>query len=315
MAVWLTQPDEFNMAILQFKRVFNYAGSFDNALHNIQNKLNPALRDGEPILCSYKDGSDIKFFIAVGAGDGKVVVHPTFNSQDEIIAYIKKHAGTSTDLKDLISEDSDFTVNPVEGGRYVFKIKEDILNTAGEYKPGNGITISEGTISVAVDPNDTFIQVTENGISTKGLSEAIAEIKVTDVDYTVNNGVSLTKNENGVIGVTVNVAELTEVILNSEDNILTGTTVKIGQSIVDKDTQTEIARSTASIYEAIQAVADQKYEAQAGITALRGDKYITIEGDSTIKTIGLDVAKVGTYLVDDYSALKVNSSTGELSVE
>lgn len=315
MAVWLTHLDEYKMAILQFKRVFNYAGSFDNALYNIKNKLNPALHDGEPIMCSYQDGSDIKFFIAVGAGDGKVVVHPTFSSQDELIAYIKKHAGTSSDLKDLISEDSDFVVNPVEDGRYVFKIKEDILNTAGSYKPGNGISINEGTISVVVDPNDEFIQVTESGLSTKKLSDTIAEIKVTDVDYTVNNGVSLTKNENGVIGISVNVSEITEAILNNEDNLIAGTTIKLGQSIVDKDTQSEIVKSTSSVYDAIQAVVDHKFETQAGITALRGDKYITIEGDSTVKTIGLDVAKIGTYLVDDYSALKVNSSTGELSVE
>ena len=315
MAVWLTHLDEYKMAILQFKRVFNYAGSFDNALYNIQHKLNPALHDGEPLMCSYQDGSDIKFFVAVGAGEGRVVVHPTFSSQDELIAYIKKHAGTSSDLKDLISEDSDFVVNPVEDGRYVFKIKEDILNTAGSYKPGNGISITEGTISVVVDPNDEFIQVTESGLSTKKLSDTIAEIKVTDVDYTVNNGISLTKNENGVIGVSVNVSEITEAILNNEDNLLVGTTIKLGQSIVDKDTQSEIAKSTASVYDAIQAVVDHKFETQAGITALRGDKYITIEGDSTVKTIGLDVAKIGTYLVDDYSALKVNSSTGELSVE
>ena len=41
---------------LQFKRVFNYEGSMDKALENIKTKLNPALKEGEPIVCSYLDG-------------------------------------------------------------------------------------------------------------------------------------------------------------------------------------------------------------------------------------------------------------------
>lgn len=301
------------MATLQFKRVFNYTGNFDDALYNIKNKLNPALKDGEPMLCSYKEGSDSKFFIAIGAGNGKVVIHPSFDNQDDLIAYIKKHADVNFNLKDLISEESDLIISNSSENKYVFKIKDNLLNT---YQSGNGIVITDNIIDVAVDPNDVFIQVTENGLSTKALSDVIANIKVTDIDPVVNNGICLTKKENGVIGISVNVTELSNAILNDENNPISGLTVKLGQSIIDKEEQVEIVPAGTSISDAIQAVADHRYETVAGcITSLHGDKYIIIEGESTAKTIGLDVAKIGTYLVDDYSALKVNASTGELSVE
>jgi hypothetical protein len=304
------------MATLQFKRVFNYTGNFDDALYNIKNKLNPALKDGEPMLCSYREGSDSRFFIAIGAGDGKVVIHPSFNNQSELIAYIKKHAGTSIKLEDLISEESDFIVSNSSENKYVFKIKDDVLNTKELYKQGDGITIIDDTISVAVDPDDKFLSVTKNGLSVKGLSDVVANIKVTDVDNTSNNGISLTKNNDGIIGISVNIEEVSNAIFNNPDNPVDGTVIKLGQSIIDKDEQVEIAHANSSIYEAIQAVADKKYESMAGgITSIKGDKYIAVTGDSTVKTIELDVAKIGTYLVDNYSALKVNNSTGELSVE
>lgn len=114
-------------AILQFKRVFNYTGSFDDALYNIKNKLNPALEDGEPLICSYTEDGVTKYFVAVGSGSGKCVVYPTFADQSDFIASIKKHAGT--DLANMISDDSDFTITLDKNtNKYVFKIKDNIAN-------------------------------------------------------------------------------------------------------------------------------------------------------------------------------------------
>lgn len=110
---------------IQFKRVFNYNGSMDRALENIRTKLNPALKDGEPIICSYKENNIIKYFLAIGCGDGRVKVFPSFDSQSDFIFFIRKYAGA--DLFELISEDSDFTVELDSNNRYILKIKKDIL--------------------------------------------------------------------------------------------------------------------------------------------------------------------------------------------
>lgn len=115
------------MATLQFKRVFNYIGSFDDALYNIKNNLNPALADGEPLVCSYKENDEVKFFLAIGAGNGRVVVHPTYNSQSDFIASIKKYA--DIDLTKMFAEDSDVTVTlDSETNKYTLKVKEDVFS-------------------------------------------------------------------------------------------------------------------------------------------------------------------------------------------
>ena len=111
--------------IMQFKRVFNYRGTMDKALENIKTKLSPALADGEPLVCSYLEDGVIKYFLAIGTGDGKVKVFPSFDSQADFISFVRKYAGN--DLIEMISEESDFTIELDSNNRYIFKIKEDIL--------------------------------------------------------------------------------------------------------------------------------------------------------------------------------------------
>ena len=110
---------------LQFKRVFNYQGSMDKALENIKTKLNPALLEGEPLICSYIEDGEINYFLAIGMDEGRVRVFPSYSSQADFIAFIRRYAGT--DLFELISEDSDFTLELDSNNRYIFKIKKDIL--------------------------------------------------------------------------------------------------------------------------------------------------------------------------------------------
>lgn len=114
-----------NLNTLQFKRVFNYMGSMDKALENIRANLNPALMDGEPLICSYKEDNSVKYFLAIGCGNGKITVFPSFDNQSDFISFIRKYAGN--DLFELISEDSDFTLELDSNNRYIFKIKKDIL--------------------------------------------------------------------------------------------------------------------------------------------------------------------------------------------
>lgn len=110
---------------LQFKRVFNYRGSMDKALENIKTKLSPALMDGEPLVCSYYEDDTAKYFLAIGMANNAVKVFPSFESQADFIAFIRKYAGN--DLINMISEDSDFTIELDSNNRYIFKIKDDIL--------------------------------------------------------------------------------------------------------------------------------------------------------------------------------------------
>lgn len=111
--------------IMQFKRVFSYRGTMDKALENIKTKLSPALAEGEPLVCSYLEDSAVKYFLVIGVGDGKVKVFPSFDSQSDFISFIRKYAGN--DLTELISEESDFTIELDSNNRYIFKIKNELL--------------------------------------------------------------------------------------------------------------------------------------------------------------------------------------------
>lgn len=112
---------------LQFKRVFNYRGTMDKALENIKTKLSPALSEGEPIICSYCDEGDnvVKYFLAIGMDEGSVKVFPSFDSQSDFIAFIRRYSGN--DLINMISDESDFTIELDSNNRYIFKIKEDLI--------------------------------------------------------------------------------------------------------------------------------------------------------------------------------------------
>lgn len=158
---------------------------------------------------------------------------------------------------------------------------------------------------------DTFVQNTNS---------TLANIKVTDVDTTVSNGISLTKSEAGVIGVSVVTEDLGAALVGATGEIgtVSGVTVKLGQAITDGavTNPTEIISANTSVHAAIQTLAGQIQAAVAGgITAIDGGEYITVGGTATSKTLTLNTAKIGTYLVDNSSALKVDSMTGKLSLE
>lgn len=158
---------------------------------------------------------------------------------------------------------------------------------------------------------DTFVQNTNS---------TLANIKVTDVDTTVSNGISLTKSEAGVIGVSVVTEDLGAALVGATGEIgtVSGVTVKLGQAITDgaATNPTEIISANTSVHAAIQTLAGQIQAAVAGgITAIDGGEYITVGGTATSKTLTLNTAKIGTYLVDNSSALKVDSMTGKLSLE
>lgn len=110
---------------LQFRRVFNFRGTMDEAIHSIKTILSPKLLEGEPLICSYVDDGKLNYFLAIGMDEGMLKVFPTFDDQADFISFIRRYTGN--DLQMLISDESDFTVELDSENRYILKMKEDLL--------------------------------------------------------------------------------------------------------------------------------------------------------------------------------------------
>lgn len=228
------------------------------------------------------------------------------------------------------------------------------------YTAGDGIAIENKVVTAKVKSNDEFIEVTAEGIASKGISTAIltaknevigssddtsaaltlqgvkkyaeslvnthtsdvidvlAAYKVKDIDTTASNGVSLSTTEAGVVKTNVDVVELGASLVGATGEVgsVSGLSVKLGQAITDgAENPTEIISSTTSVQAAIQTLAGQIQAAVAGgITGIDGGEYITVGGTATNKKLTLDVAKIGQALVDNSSALKVDSDN-KLSIQ
>lgn len=114
------------MAQIQFKRILNSEKSLEDTIIALNTKLDPPLQEGEPILCSYKEGEIKRFLIAVGTNDG-VRIMPSFKNQQEIDEYIKSKS-TGINLADQISKDSDIEITTGSDGKLKFNIKDNLKN-------------------------------------------------------------------------------------------------------------------------------------------------------------------------------------------
>lgn len=256
------------------------------------------------------------------------------------------------------------------------------------YSKGDGIEIdSNNVIKAKVKDNDPYLEVTTEGIASKGIDNAItvaknavvgvetdaetavtlygvkkyaativgahesavtealkgkvdvggynefvtntnntlAGIKVTDVDSTETVGIKLNKSEAGVISVGVDTNALVNGLVGATGVVgpVSGTTIKLGEDIVIEEKvegsetpqQVVIGQAGSSIQSAIKTLAGKIETAIAGgITAIEGGEYITVGGSSTSKTLALNVAKIGSYLVDNSTALKVDAD-GKITLE
>ena len=225
----------------------------------------------------------------------------------------------------------------------------DVSDVFTAYVSGDGIDIDKNVVKVKVYESDKYLTVDVDGVKTKGIDDAItvakndvigvtedtsesltiygakkyadsavANIKVKDVDTNPSNGVALSLEE-GVVKVFVSTEDLGASLVGATNEIgsISGVSVKIGQAITDgtEEANTIISANT-SVHAAIQTLVGQIQAAVAeSITAIDGGEYITVGGTATSKTLTLNTAKIGTYLVDNSSALKVNSTTGKLSLE
>lgn len=114
------------MAQIQFKRILNSEKSLEDTIIALNTKLDPPLQEGEPILCSYKEGKIKRFLIAVGTNDG-VRIMPSFRNEQEIDDYIKSKS-TGINLADQISKDSDLEITTGSDGKLKFNIKDNLKN-------------------------------------------------------------------------------------------------------------------------------------------------------------------------------------------
>lgn len=256
------------------------------------------------------------------------------------------------------------------------------------YSQGDGIAIDENNVIKAkVKDNDPYLEVTTEGIASKGIDNAItvaknavigtaedaetavtlhgvkkyavnlvgahesavvevlkgkvdvagynefvtntnntlAGIKVTDVDSTETVGIKLNKSEAGVISVGVDSAALVSNLVGATGVVgpVSGTTIKLGEDITIEEKvegsetpQTVvIGQAGSSIQSVIKTLAGKIETAIAGgITAIDGGEYITVGGSATSKTLAVNVAKIGSYLVDNSTALKVDAD-GKITLE
>lgn len=229
----------------------------------------------------------------------------------------------------------------------------DVSDVFTAYVAGDGINIDSNVVKVKVYESDKYLTVDVDGVKTKGIDDAIttaknavigvaedtaesltiygvkkyadsavstavANLKVKDVNTEVSNGVGLELNE-GVVKVSVSAEDLGSSLVGATGEVgsVSGVSVKLGQAITDgTEEANEIISATTSVHAAIQTLAGQIQAAVAGgITSIDGGEYITVGGTATAKTLAVNVAKIGTYMVDNSSALKVDSATGKLTIE
>lgn len=200
-----------SMAALQLKRVFNYKGTLDSALVNIKSKLNPALAEGEPLLCSYMENGKEKYFLAIGGDNGSIKIFPSFDDLNDFISFIREYSGD--DLDKSISNASDLDVIKNGDGTYTLTLKESISSDIEKLKldvtklsetidnPNNGLSIVVNEISNELKAVETT--VSNHDILLKEIKLSVDNLKVKDVDTSVVNGISLNLDSNGKIGVSV----------------------------------------------------------------------------------------------------------------
>lgn len=323
------------------------------------------LADGEKVLAIDNDG---KLGTTLGLtyfNEGETREIRLTGKGNEVIASID----AKSFVKDGMLDSVELIANPAdqETGTYlVFTWNTEsgvsepmyvpVTDLIDVYTSGNGIAIDGKVITAKVKANDPYLEVTVEGIATKGIDNAITVAKnavigtdtdtidsltiqgvkkyvadlvskhesavtevlndyaVKSVDDTVVVGVSIVNN-NGVVKVSVDKDTMVGELVGATGEIgpVSGTSVKLGQSIVSDDV--EIISAGTTIQSAIQTIAGQVQAAVAGgITAIDGGEYITVGGTNTSKTLAVNVAKIGTYMVDNSSALKV-SNEGKLTIE
>lgn len=159
-----------NISTIQFKRILKYSGTSTEAIRYIREQLTPPLKNGEPLLVSYKDITEenYKYFIAIGIDENnrKIQISPIFNFIEDFNNYIEKHSLGVT--SENLADDSDITINKDTSGNYIVKVKTQI--------------ISADNINTTISSEEHEMTITQNQFNNL-VWEKISEIKYNLVWY------------------------------------------------------------------------------------------------------------------------------------
>lgn len=139
--------------IFQLKRILNYNGTYDNAINCIKTRLDPKLKEGEPIICSYKNEKlELNYFLAICTNESTndVVTFPSFTDLNEFIKFIDSIISASAVNENNVDEKSDVTVTKDENGLFVLKIKN------------GGSTISADNVNYTYINNGEPVTITQS---------------------------------------------------------------------------------------------------------------------------------------------------------
>ena len=229
-------------------------------------------------------------------------ISDSFDTLREMAEWLSSHPEDVQEMNDAIAANAE-AIEALQG------TVSDNLDAAKDYtdqEVGKHATAVTEALALKVDV------VEGKGLSTNDYTDEektkLASLKVVDVDTTAVNGISLKLDQGKVAVGTVDVKDLTTALVAEE---LTGLKVKVGQAITGTDVVA--ANSVASAIEAIALKVKSIDETK--VTSVTGDSYISASKTGTGVNLALSVRAVGNALVDNSSAIKVNSETGALTLE
>lgn len=220
----------------------------------------------------------------------------------------------------------------------------DVTSLIDVYAAGDGIDVNGKIISAKVKANDTYLEVTTEGIASKGIDNAILtaknevignvledtkdsitiygarkytdekvavldNYKVTNVDTTSNSGLALTLTE-GNVGLSVDANTLATTLISTE---VSTALIHSDNLLVSADVNvnnTKLVAAGATIQDALEAIAQKSFEYyQDSITSVTGDDYITASETNGAVSLAFNASN----LISEDSSIKVKD--GKLTLE
>lgn len=229
----------------------------------------------------------------------------------------------------------------------------NVTDLVDVYVAGDGVSIDGKTVKAKAKADDKYIEVTTEGIASKGIDSAITtaknelvgnndtdtkdsltvygvrkyaddkaaainttltEYKVKDVDSTASSGVSLTLADNKV-GVSVNANDLASALVTpaGDTSLINANNISLGTAALGLTS----ADTVVTAFNKVTELIDAKHE--DAISTINGDSYLTAvkttgeDGNGSSVALTLSIENVAAALVDENSA--ISAKEGKLVIE